>query len=135
MAKETFNRDKPSLGLDPPPPPPPDGNGLTGVTTAGVLTELKFTFTTTDSAGSYYAVYATVGQSTGIVSPAKQSFRLIAAIENNGLAGELDILTPYNAKFANAEAGSVIFVRLLYINSNSGQRWNLGQWKAVVTGT
>lgn len=131
MAKEQFKRQKPHVTLEPTPPPPPPPNGMVLDTSSGALESIYFTFTTTDQSDGYYAIYATPFLPTGISKPGKGMFRLLAAIQNLGLAGTLDFTDAYADKFPNSEAGGVVFVRMVYINSLSGQSWNLGQWKAV----
>lgn len=135
MSKHTFNRSKPHLVKSPPPPPPPPPSGLTINTTGGVVTTAQFAVDSGDEAGSYYAIYATLGMGAGTMSPPNSAFRLIASIENNGLLSVLSFVSEYVAAFPFGEAGSKIFVRLAYINSLAGINQKMGQWVTIVTGT
>ncbi len=130
MVKETFNRNKPPVQ---PPPPPPDSMINFGATvTAGVLNEVKVTFSGQPDSDYYAAIYCTNQFGQGIMSPKRSSFRLLEAIQVPVTPFIIDIKTSYQSRFGVPQEGAKIFCKVWLIDSDTGVKYNAGQLTATV---
>ena len=133
MAKTTFTRDKPHL--TPVPPPTGDLTSITVVTTAGVITKFDVDFTVPDIAGYYWKIEAASPVGAGKMSISRSKLKRVCTVLNVGLAGTIDLVATYIARFGTVEVGSKIFVRGVLVDSVSGYDWDMGIFNTKVTGT
>ena len=133
MAKETFERSKPHL--TPVPPPTGDLTGVVIATTAGVITQFDASEDVGDMSGYYWKFQASFSQPGGRMSISDGQLIRICTVEADGLAGTVDLITPYGDRFGTVAVGSKIFVRAFIVDSVSGYEWDMGTVSAVVTGT
>jgi hypothetical protein len=109
--------------------------GLTMTNTAGVLTTGDVTLQAVGASTESIIIEVTTSLSGGITKPAKGLFRFVQ-LEGDASSGTtIDISTAYIALYGSPELGATVFVRAWLINENTGQRMNLGQESAIVTGT
>jgi len=105
------------------------------VDTAGVLTTGNVIVSAVGAATESVIIEITPSMSGGITKPAAGSFKQVKIVTNASTSATISIITEYQALFGNPQLGTKVFVRAYLINENTGQRLNLGQAVAVVTGT
>lgn len=105
------------------------------VLTGGVLTAATVALSIAGVSTESIIVMATVNQSGGINNPPQSAFKIDEIFDDASSGTSLDIKDSYIALYGSPELGSSVFVRAWMINENTGQRLNLGQALAVVTGT
>ena len=132
MAKETFDRNKPHLGLVTPPNNNVDGFEISS--TAGVLTDASVTFDGDDQAGYIWLVNMAPPRGLGVTSVSKSAYKLVCTMENVGMAGKMNLLPITQERFGNIEVGAKVFIQLSMVDSVSGTKWNMGTFNAVVKG-
>ena len=108
---------------------------LTMVDTAGVLTTADLLLSAVGTATESVIVDITPSMSGGITKPAAGSFKTVTIVADASTSATLNLITAYQALFGDPELGAKIFVRAYLVNRNTGQRLNLGQAVAVVSGT
>jgi hypothetical protein len=131
MAKETFDRIKPHLGLVVPPP-----NNLLDFTltsAADVLTVASVTFDGGDVADYIWLVNMTPPRGQGSTTAPRSAYKLICTMENVGLAGTMNLLPIVQERFGNIEVGAKVFVNIEMVDSVSGTKWNMGTLSTVVS--
>ncbi len=130
MVKETFNRNKPGFSI---PPPPSDGMiGFGATVTAGVLNEVKVTFSGQPSSDYYAAIYLTTQFGQGIMSPKRSHFRLLQSTQVPVTPFVIDAKVAYQSRFGVPEEGAKIFCKVFLIDSTTGAKYNAGELSATV---
>lgn len=110
-------------------------SSLTMTLTAGVLTTGDVVFDATGAATEKIIITMTPSMSGGITRPAKSAFKQVQIVADASASATIDIIAAYQALYGDPEVGVKIFVRAALINTNTGQRLNLGQAVATTTGT
>lgn len=80
-------------------------------------------------------IEVTTNLSGGITKPAKGYFKQLLITTDLSAISTFDIKAAYLALYGSPATGSSVFARAYLINTNTGQRINLGQLNATVTGT
>jgi len=108
---------------------------LTMVDTAGVLTTADVLLSAVGAATESVIINVTTSMSGGITKPAKGAFKQVTIVADASVSATLDIIVPYQTLYGDPQLGTNVFTRVFLINTNTGQRLNLGQALATVTGT
>lgn len=105
------------------PPLPAAVKGITSLTVSAdvssVAMDLDYDPTPTD-AGVIHKIFATAPQGSGINRPGKSIYRFIGLLPA-GTATSFDIWSMYVAKYGAPAAGFKVFVKLVPVNSTTGQ--------------
>ncbi len=110
-------------------------NAFDSVLTAGVLTQSDLTLDTAPSSTEATVVEITSSLSGGITKPAKGAFKQVVVLAGSAATVDIDLVAAYIALYGSPELATSIFARVYLINENTGQRLNIGQANAIVSGT
>ncbi len=97
-------------------------NGITNLITVAptaIAFPLSFSPAPTDASVTHL-IYATIGMSAGVSKPSKSSFRLVSTLAPASTSPK-NIFTPYSLKFGAPVVGQKYFVKLIPINTTTGQ--------------
>ena len=129
MVKETFSRNKPG-GYSAIPP-----------TVNSFSYEFQVQPTSIDvadltivgsSSGTYKVlIFASPPLGAGIMKPKKSLFRLLKSATPVYTPTSISFLSEYQSAFGVPEVGASIFIRLVYVDTDTGQSFFIGQYKGV----
>lgn len=108
---------------------------LTMVDTAGVLTTADLVLSGVGLASESVIVDITPSMSGGITKPASGAFKTVTVVADASASATIDLIAAYQALFGDPELAAKVFVRAYLVNRNTGQRLNLGQAVAIISGT
>lgn len=131
MVKETFARNKPGYADSPPP-----GESLASISVVldtGALDTFLCTFTGQPGSTFYAMVYTTAPMSSGVMSPRKSAFRLIASQTVPTTPFQIELKTQYEATFGIPGKPGKIFAKCILIDTDTGQPFGAGQVSTIVT--
>jgi len=131
MVKDIFSRAKPTALQAV--PPIVEGYSGTIVSTISTFTSGSLLLVGTISADWYVAIYATPSMSAGVMSPSKSRFRLIQASVAAVDPTPISFGTTYNQKFGPQAVGSLVYLRIVLIDSTSGAKVDIGIKPITVT--
>lgn len=98
------------------------GSATLSITIDDSTPELILTFTPTPiPADNRWEVFATAPQSAGTFTPSQSAYRLITVLATGSVSG-VDVYTDYSTKFGAPPIGSKVFVKVVGVNSISGQQ-------------
>ena len=110
-------------------------SSLTMVLTAGVLTTADAVNDVIGLATESLIWTITTSQSGGITKPGNGAFKIVEIVTDASVSATTDIIVTYQALYGDPKLGSKIFARCAIINELTGQRLEIGQEEATVTGT
>jgi hypothetical protein len=127
MVKETFDRIKPHLSISG--APAIESFSAEIITTGSSFDTAELTIVGSSTGNYKVLVYATPPQSAGIMKPRSSVFRLLQSFTPAYTPSVLDFKSAYQARFGIPEIGVNIFLRIEYVDTDSGQLYSIGTIK------